>query len=824
LRTPTLRPAAFLLASLAGATFLVCTPPQVLADTLPQALLAPDLAALHSYAGLCAGTAQARGSSPDQAKLVLLENGELSGLHHALPDTMRADSAAAAGLVLCLTQTATTVESCNFGVLLTLPRVRRGYRVEAYSVEAPSAPRMQFTLDGAAPGSCQEAGVLSGKTVIEGALPTAEDLLAALAARQLTADDADGDGFSNLRELVLGANPADSAGPGPELSVSVNHVSALTVREGASVSVFVSFNPGTLRGGVLDYQLHVEAPDGVFSYVYPDMVQPGRVRAARAPAIRLDDFAVMQLQDLEAGTHRLRFEIVTPDGTVLAAQAELTVVPYAWSFTDVTQAAGFNYTHGYSGSTTGTTRDLAVLAGGGVAAGDYDRDGWPDLYVTRGTLGANLLFRNGGDGTFIEAGANAGVALQGKFNAGATFADVDGDAFPDLFVAGFNDTPSTLFHNNGDGSFTDITAESGLGTLRQSFSASFGDIDNDGDVDLWVSHYLFNTSGGYLWRNDGHGGFTDISLQAGIANGQLQDWSASFADIDNDGWQDLLVAGDFGTSRIYRNNRNGTFARDVATRLTDENGMGAAVGDYDNDGDLDWFVSSISDADANQRPVGAVPWGATGNRFYENRGGTFVDVTDATGTRTGNWGWGACFEDFDNDGALDLFQTNGFKASEEMLALVYSFTYDRSRLFVANGAGGFSDQAAGVGVDDDRQGRGIVCFDYDRDGDTDLFIANNEQAPLLYRNDGGNLNHWLQVRLGGTEDAAGARVWLTAGGTTQMRELRSGGNYLSQNPLVASFGLGAGAVADTLVVRWPSGKQAVLHDVQANQALYVLPP
>ncbi len=790
-----------------------------------MALLVPDLSALHSYAGVCAGTAQAQAASMDHTRIVLMNSdGTLSSLQGQLPTGVRAESAVAAGLVLCLEPTASVVETCNFGVLLALPRVQRGYRITARSVEEPGALRLQWDLAGTPPRACQDAGVVTGNAAIEGALPTAADLLVALAARGIAANDTDNDGFGNVRELVRGTNPMDAAFPQPELAVTVDHVTALTVPEGRTVNVFVSLNPGTLRGSILDYNLQVEAPDGVFSYVHPGMVRTGRQRAARAQALRLDNFAVMQLQDLEAGSYHLTFEVLTPAGTVLAAHADLTVVPHSWGFTDVTQAAGFAYSHGYVGSSTGTPRDLAVLAGGGVAAGDYDRDGWPDLYVTRGTLGANLLFRNRGDGTFEERGAAAGVAVQGKFHAGATFADVDGDALPDLFIAGFNDTPATLFHNDGDGTFTDVTVNSGLGSLRQSFSAAFGDIDNDGDQDLWVTHYLFNTSGGYLWRNDGHGVFTDISQQAGIQNGQLKDWSATFADIDNDGWQDILVAADFGTSRIYRNNHNGSFTRDTAAQLTDENGMGAAVGDYDNDGDLDWFVTSITDVDANLRAPGVVPWGSTGNRFYENRSGVFADVTDATATRSGNWGWGACFEDFDNDGALDLFHANGFKASQELFALVYSFTFDHSRLFTSNGARAFTDQAALRGVDDDRQGRGIVCFDYDRDGDTDLFVANNEQAPLLYRNDGGNLHHWLQVQVGGKGEAAGARVWVTAGGTTQLRELHIGSNYLSQNPLVASFGLGSHAQVDSVVVRWPSGKEAVLYGVAANQALYVLPP
>ncbi len=485
------------------------------------------------------------------------------------------------------------------------------------------------------------------------------------------------------------------------------------------------------------------------------------------------------------------------------------------SFTDVTLAAGFDYEHGYLPGPD-WENDWREMAGG-VAAGDYDGDGWVDLYVVRGDIGPNLLFRNKGDGTFEEVGGPAGVGLDGKLHSGPIFGDIDGDGLLDLFVGGINFTPSFLFRNKGDGTFEDITAISGLNQVDLSVSASFGDYDRDGDLDLFIARWW----GGRLFNNNGSGNFSDVTVAAGVSgSGDEWDLNGNFADINNDGWPDLLISGDFGSSRVFINNQDGTFSNATdSTVLTDENAMGAAIGDYDHDGDLDWFVSSIHDPNPE---TGTGKWGISGNRFYRNKGdGTFDDVTDASGVRNGFWGWASCFADFNNDRFLDLYHVNGFDSASSGNLV---FLTDPARFFTANGDGTFTEQSTVLGVDHTGQGRGLVCFDYDRDGDLDLFIANNGQSPVLYQNNIGNTANFLNIKLQGflpNRDAIGARIYLTAGDITQMREIRAGGNYVSQNPLETHFGLGSITSVDQVRVVWPDGVSTTLNNIAAGQFLSI---
>ena len=495
-------------------------------------------------------------------------------------------------------------------------------------------------------------------------------------------------------------------------------------------------------------------------------------------------------------------------------------------FTNVTSQAGFNYSHGFA---LGGPRGEPQLISGGVAAGDYDNDGWVDLYVARGDIGPNLLFRNNGNGTFSEVGLSAGLALSGIISSGPTFADFSGDGFLDLFIGGVTPTNVSLFVNNGNGTFSDITAGASQTGVSSSntFSAAFGDYDLDNDLDLFMTHWNsgnVNGSSEHLWRNNGDNTFTDVSTASGIAatyQGKLDfTFTPNFADINNDGHPDILIAGDFGTSQTFVNQTDGTFVNTTDTNvITDENGMGAAVADYDNDGDLDWFVSSIYDpnmmAEAN--------WGVSGNRLYRNKGdGTFDDVTVQAGEEHGFWGWGSCFADFDNDGNLDLFHVNGFGFAPGGQS--FEYFEDPSRLFMSNGNGTFTEKALKLGLDDVGQGRGIVCFDYDRDGDVDLFITNNSQSPKLFRNDGGNTNNFLNVKLNGlppNTEGVGARVTITLENKAQMRELHAGSNFVSQNPVLAHFGLGEAELINEVQIDWLDGETTVLQNVTPNQFLIV---
>jgi hypothetical protein len=326
-----------------------------------------------------------------------------------------------------------------------------------------------------------------------------------------------------------------------------------------------------------------------------------------------------------------------------------------------------------------------------------------------------------------------------------------------------------------------------------------------------------------FWRNIGGGTFVEASAEVGLTAWPSPrlgidldlTFTPNFADLNGDGWPDLLMTSDYATSRVFLNDGAGGF-RDVTTPvISDENGMGSAVGDYDNDGILDWFVSSVWDPDG---PMGE-NWYASGNRLYRGHGdGTFDDVTDAAGVREGFWGWGSTFADLDNDGHLDIFHVNGWYSS----AAAAQFLMDPSRLFVANGDGTFTERSAEVGLNDTGMGRGVVAFDYDRDGDLDLFVANGQGPSRLWRNDSPPGNHCLGLRLRGrapNTEAIGARIWVRTGGTTQLRELRAGSNFESQDPAEAHFGLGTAAQVDELRIRWPDGTTGISTNVAADRLL-----
>ena len=521
--------------------------------------------------------------------------------------------------------------------------------------------------------------------------------------------------------------------------------------------------------------------------------------------------------------------------------------PIGVRFNDATEASGISYRHGYLLPTPASEPEEF---GGGVASGDYDGDGLVDLFVLRGDIGPNLLYRNLGDNAFEEVGEAAGVAYTKSANenhrhSGPAFADVDGDGDLDLFIGGIEFDPSFLFRNEGDGTFADVTRGSGVDTVASKYtlSAAFGDYDLDGDLDLFLTHWGTPRGVGeyvdteHLWRNDTAGGvirFTDVSLAAGIAPDIIEPdpvgsfggagfdytFSPAFARINGDRYPDLVITGDFRTSMVYLNNGDGTF-RNVTDRhvIVDRNGMGSALGDYDGDGDLDWFVTSIwsqPDAAGNQHFE-------LGNRLYNNQDGVFQDVTDAAGVNDGGWGWAACFADFDNDTDLDIYHTNGWI---EPFAPDH-FDMDASRLFVATD-GTFSEAALEAGIADRERGYAAVCADFDNDGDVDIFQAHRgtENAATLWRNDAAG-NQYLRVRLVGSSpntQAAGARIRATVGDKELLREIVIGSNYTSQNPTVQVFGLGAASSVDILVVEWPDGLTTTKTNVSSGQTLVVEHP
>jgi enediyne biosynthesis protein E4 len=488
-------------------------------------------------------------------------------------------------------------------------------------------------------------------------------------------------------------------------------------------------------------------------------------------------------------------------------------------FVDATIDAGLVSRHGYRNSPATT---IGQKAAGGVAAGDYDNDGRQDLYVVCGDLARNLLFRNQGDGTFSERGEAAGVALPGHSSSGPLFFDFDGDGLLDLFVGGVDDSAPRLFRNRGDGGFDDVTAGSGLRFPTHTISATAGDHDGDGWLDLFVSHWAAVGGSCHLWRNSGRGTFSCADEAAGLAQlvqGTVdRTFTANFVDLNGDRAFDLLLTADFGQSSVWLNRGQGRLVNVTPATIDDENGMGSAVGDYDGDGHVDWFVSSIFDDDGTTEGN----WGTTGNRLYRGLGdGNFQDVTGAAGVRDGNWGWASSFADFNNDGWLDLVEVNGWPQGSPQ------FRDTPARLFIGGPAGTFAEQALAWGLLESDDGRGLVSFDYDDDGDLDLFVANNGGPHRLWRNQGDPAGGgYLEVSVAGPARnpfAVGTLVTVTADGRQQQRQIRAGSNYVSQDPSLLHFGLGAAPRVDRLRVSWPDGEEVVLEDVPANQRLRVTP-
>ena len=516
---------------------------------------------------------------------------------------------------------------------------------------------------------------------------------------------------------------------------------------------------------------------------------------------------------------------------------------FAIGFTDVTIAAGVNYTQWQL-----PVEDTeSLFMSGGAAAGDFDGDGWVDLYVTR-LDNSDILYRNLGNGGFQDVSETAGFSQSLRTN-GATWGDVDNDGDQDLYVTTLLDDSRRyyLYINDGNGVFTEEAVTRGADLTAplatNGFSTTFGDYDHDGYLDLFTVEWNsnFGEEHSRLLRNLGAAGpgiFEDVTLAAGvdISAGHPHSTSYGFAptfiDMDRDGHVDLVVAADFGGSRLFWNNGDGTFSNGtIAAGVgTDENGMGSAIGDYDGDGDLDWFIASIYETVSSCSEL-ACNWGASGNRLFQNHGDrTFTDVTDVAGVRDGGWGWGSNFFDYDNDGDLDLTHTNGIDFPNSTVEA--PFEGDQTR-FWENTNGVFAEIATQIGITDTDSGKGLLTFDYDNDGDLDLFIVNNSGQPLLYRNDGGNTYDWLQVETvgsGSNADGIGAQITvvpdLASPDELIYQEISAGSNFLGQSEAVAHFGLGEfSGTIDMVTVFWPAtGIVQILEDVAPNSVLIVTEP
>jgi hypothetical protein len=415
--------------------------------------------------------------------------------------------------------------------------------------------------------------------------------------------------------------------------------------------------------------------------------------------------------------------------------------------------------------------------GYGVAWGDYDNDGDQDLYVTTYNFGS-FLYRNDGGGVFTSPFGSTTPPNDNFDGTGIAWGDYDNDGDLDLYLAQGNGQANRLFQNNGDGTFSDVTSGP-LGDAGTTYGIAWGDYDKDGDIDLYIAN--FGTAN-KLFRNDGGGFFVDAN--GGTPLGDAGDGcGVAWGDYDNDGDLDLyLVNGSFQPNKLFRNDGGGTFTDVTSPPLNDALfGIGAAWGDYDNDGDLDLYL-----VNGNQ---------GANKLFRNNGGGSFTDVTSGP-LGDASSGYGCAWGDYDNDGDLDLYLTNGGSPSN-------------NKLFRNDGSGNFTDATSPI-LAVSSTGIGVAFGDYDGDGDVDLYVAHGyPNQNKLFRNEIGTANHWLHVNLVGTTSNAsgiGARVRIVAGGVSQIREVSGGSGFCSQNSLTAEFGLGINLLVDTLQIQWPSSK------------------
>ena len=568
-------------------------------------------------------------------------------------------------------------------------------------------------------------------------------------------------------------------------------------------------------------------------------------------------------------------------------------------FQDVSESAGIDFKNEYyPGFLTQELQFKMLLYGpGGISAVDYDNDGFYDLFIPDGV--SSKLFRNRRDGTFEDVTEAAGLSgLDGV--SVATFADYDNDGFKDLFVSR-TFSPNQLFHNNGDGTFIDVTRESGIGADSCTTVAGWGDYDNDGLLDLYVGRYLDprkripttfyarNGEPNQLYHNNGDGTFTNVTKQAGVGDTGLC-LGVVWGDFNDDGYADLFVVNDFGRKTLYRNNGNGTFT-DITVKsktLAYGAGMSASFADYDNDGRFDYYVTHIRSEHAwfAEKPtirryvlncLKQGTWKAdmplfleilrqsgtnlvhvfqecsSGNTLLRNNGdGTFEDTTEAAHANPPGWFWGASFADFDNDGWQDLYAANGWVYNDKDTDLELEFLnnvvthpriyktgiyfdpahfgstswhgWERNRYLLSNRDGTFREVGHAANTDLVLNSRGVAVADFWNRGVMDIAVAASDDKHVLLKNHVGTRRNWLEVELVGrrsNRDAVGARLTVYAGGEMQAREVVLGDGYGSQNALRQHFGLDQHRVVK-LVVHWPAtGIVQTFENVGVNQIVEI---
>jgi hypothetical protein len=532
-------------------------------------------------------------------------------------------------------------------------------------------------------------------------------------------------------------------------------------------------------------------------------------------------------------------------------------------FEDLTQKAGLAHKHSnrifknpYAHIMAGYT-----ALGAAVAVGDYDRDGYEDIYMTDSKEdGKNHLYHNNGDLTFTDVAEDAGVANGNdaqNASADALWFDYNNDGWLDLLLIRFGH--NQLFKNLGNGKFKDVTKESGIDRYMNAITAIAFDYDHDGYVDLFIGSYFqpinifnpdtprffpesfetANNGGGVtVFHNNHDGTFTDVSEKAGV---KLSGWTRDIGhgDANNDGWDDIYVACDFGTDHFFLNNGNGTFKdiTETAVGFDSKKGMNVDWGDFDNDGLLDIYVTNITDDYMRE-----------GNFLWHNNGNlTFSDVGRETGTFNTGWGWAAKWLDYDNDGWLDIYVVNGWVSGSQesyvpdIFAMVtkpgIDFAdarnwpamgnkslsgYQKKRLFHNEHGQMFKDEAPRHGIDSVKDGRGIGVADFDNDGRLDMVVSNANSEPFFYHNTmpaGPAGPHWVELVLEGTRSnrlAVGAQVRFTVSGKTYLRFVNGGNGFASQSTFRVHLGLADQKNIEKVEVRWPSGTRQVFENVGAD--------
>ncbi len=531
-------------------------------------------------------------------------------------------------------------------------------------------------------------------------------------------------------------------------------------------------------------------------------------------------------------------------------------------FADVTKVSGVSFTHRNSAT---SNKYLVETMGGGVALLDYDNDGRLDIFLTNGAkiddpmpAGKlpdksdpaywNRLYHQNADGTFVDVTEKAQLTgmPQNRYGMGVAVGDYDNDGFDDLYVTNYGG--NTLYHNNGDGTFTDVTSRAGVGASGWSASAGFFDDDNDGRLDLLVTRYVewtfqnnrhcgekqpgyrsychpdnFEGTTSLLFHNNGDGTFADVSEKSGLARSIGKGLGVSFADYDNDGFTDVYVANDSVQCFLFHNNGDGTFSEVGLTAGVGFNedgktfaGMGVDFADYDNDGRPDVVVTDLS----NERYM----------LFRQNPDGSFRDVTNLSGIGAATLsfsGWSTRLFDYDNDGWKDLFVAQGH-VMDTIEKTAPNLRYLQPPLLLRNESGRFVRVDAGDVFQQPWAGRGAAFGDLDNDGDVDIVLSNVGQNAVVLRNEGGNRNNWIQIKTVGTtsnRDGIGSRVKVVAAsGKSQYFTVSPAVGYLSASEKRLTVGLGPDASAALVEIRWPSGVVQKFENVKAGQTLTATEP